>query len=55
MVYFNPNQNSKIQDKARLNKKIIETLLNELFILNNQDKNKETIRPNAQDIGISVA
>ena len=24
---FNPNENSKIQDKARLNKRTIETLL----------------------------
>ena len=28
---FNPNKNSKIQDKKRLNKRTIETLLNELF------------------------
>ena len=28
---FNPNENSKIQDKKRLNKRTIETLLNELF------------------------
>ena len=39
--FFNPNKNSKIQDKARLNKKTIETLLNELFVLDNQDKNEE--------------
>ena len=30
---FNPNKKSKIQDKAKLNKKAIETLLNELFVL----------------------
>ena len=50
-----PNENSKIQGKAKLNNKAIETLLNELFFLNNQDKNEETIRQYAQDIGISVA
>ena len=32
---FNPNKNSKIQDKRQLNKKAIETLLNELFVLDN--------------------
>ena len=36
---FNPNDISKIQGKARLNKKTIETLLNEPFALDNQDKN----------------
>ena len=51
---FNPNKNSKIQNKARLNKKTIETLLNELFVLDDQDKNEETIRQYAQNMGISV-
>ena len=50
---FNPDENSKIQDKTKLNKKTIETLLNELFVLNNQDKNDQTIRQYAQDIGIN--
>ena len=36
---FNPKKYRKVQDKARLNKKTIETLLNELFVLDNQDKN----------------
>ena len=40
---FNPNENSKIQNKARLNKKTIETLLNELFILDDQETNEATI------------
>ena len=40
---FNPNENSKIQDKARLNKRTIETLLNELFVLDNQETNEATI------------
>ena len=51
---FNPNENSKIQDKAKLNKKTIETLLNELFLLDDQDKNEEAIRQYAQNMGISV-
>ena len=32
---FNPDENSKIQNKARLNKNVIKTLLNELFVLDN--------------------
>ena len=40
---FNPNKKSKIQDKAKLNKKAIETLLNELFVLHDQEENKATI------------
>ena len=51
---FNPNENSKVQDKAKLKKKTIETLLNELFVLDVQDKNEETIRQYAQNISISV-
>ena len=50
---FNPNEISKIQDKAKLNKKTIETLLNELFVLDNQDKNEETIRKYTPNIDIS--
>ena len=52
---FNPDENSKIQDKTKLNKKTIEILLNEIFVLHNQDKIEETITWYAQDIGISVA
>ena len=40
---FHPNENSKIQDKAKLNKKTIETLLNRLFVLDDQEKNEEKI------------
>ena len=40
---FNPDENSKIQDKTKLNKKKIEILLNEIFVLHNQDKIEETI------------
>ena len=40
---FNPNENSKIQNKARLNKKTIETLLNELFVPDDQETNEATI------------
>ena len=51
---FHPNENSKIQDNAKLNKKTIETLLNELFVFNNQDKNEENIKQYTQNMGISV-
>ena len=52
--FFNPDENSKIQDKTKLNKKTIETLLNEIFVLDNQNKNEQTIRQDAQDIGINI-
>ena len=51
---FNPNENSKIQDKARLNKRTIETLLNELFVLDNQETNEATIRQYANENNISL-
>ena len=46
---LNPNENSKTQDQPRLNKKTIETLLNELFGLNNQETNDAAIRQYASD------
>ena len=51
---FNLNKNSKIQDEAKLNKKTIETLLNELFVLDNQDKNEELMRLYATNNNISM-
>ena len=51
---FNPNENSKIQDKAKLNKKTIETLLNELFVLENQNKNKVLMRQYTANNNISM-
>ena len=51
---FNLNENSKIQAKARLNKKTIKTLLNELFVLDNQDKKEELTRQYAADNNISM-
>ena len=38
---FNPNKNSKIQDKSRLKKRTIETLLNELFVLDDQEQMRQ--------------
>ena len=51
---FNPQENSKVQDKAKLNKKTIETLLNELFVLDDQEKNEVTLRQYALDNNISI-
>ena len=51
---FKPNESSKIQDKARLNKRTIETLLKELFALENQGKNEEIMRQYAIDNVITV-
>ena len=41
---FNPDESSKIQSKKRHNKKTIETLLNKLFVLDNQETNEATIK-----------
>ena len=51
---FNPDKNSKMQNKKRLNKKTIETLLNELFVLDDQGKNEATVRQNANEHNITV-
>ena len=52
---FNPDKNSKIQNKKQLNKKTIETLLNKLFVLDDQETNKATIRQYANEKNITVA
>ena len=51
---FNPNENSKIQDKKQLNKRTIETLLNELFVLDDQDTNETTIQQYANENNLSI-
>ena len=51
---FNPDENSKIQDKTNLNQKIIETLFNEIFVLEYQNKNEQTIREYGQSIGLNL-
>ena len=43
-----------MQNQKRLNKRTIETLLNELFILDNQDANETTIRQYADENNISI-
>ena len=47
-IYFydnllNPDKHSKIQNKTKLNKKTIKILLNELFVLDNQEQNETVI------------
>ena len=49
---FNPDENSKIQNKKRLNKKTKETLLKKLFVLD-QDKNEATVRQYANEHNIT--
>ena len=51
---FNPDRDSKIQNKKRLNKKTIEILLNELFMLDNQQQNEATIDGCANEHNITV-
>ena len=51
---FNPNENSKIQDKKRLNKRRIETLLDKLFVLDDQNTNETTIQQYANENNISI-
>ena len=36
-----------MQDKKPINKKIIEILLNKMFVLDNQETNEEIIKQNA--------
>ena len=43
-----------MQDKARLGKGTIETLLNELFVLDNQETNETVIRQYAEIKNITV-
>ena len=51
---FNPNENSKIQNIARFNKRTIETLMNERFVLDDQETNEARIRKYANDNNISI-
>ena len=51
---FNPDENSKIQNNSRLNRKTVEILLNKLFILNDQNNNEKKMRQYADEIGITI-
>ena len=52
IYFYNPNKNIKIQNKKRLNKRTIESLLNELFTLDDQDRNEATIQQHADENNI---
>ena len=51
---FSPDENSKIQDNTKLTKKTVETLLNELFNLDNQDSNKQKMEQYATEIEVAI-
>ena len=52
---FNPNEKSKIQDQAKLTKKTVETLLNELFSLEDQVANETKMEQYADEIGVKIS
>ena len=51
---FNTDENSERQNKMRLNKRTIEILLDELLVLDDQEKNEETIKKYAIKYNITV-
>ena len=51
---FDPDENSKIQGNTKLNKKTVETLLNELFTLNDYDKNEQKLLEYTDSIGVTI-
>ena len=51
---FNPDENSKIQNSTKLTRKTVETTLNELFVLDNQDANEQKMREYTNDLGITI-
>ena len=52
--FFNPNENSKIQNKAKLNKKTIEIFFNKLFTLDDQQQNEKIITDYAKNTDIII-
>ena len=50
---FNPKENSKIQGEIKLNKKTVETLLNEIFSLDDKE-NEIKMEEYANHQGIKV-
>ena len=51
---FNPNENSKIQGNTKLTKRTIETLLIELFSLDNQNSNEQKREQYTTEIGVTI-
>ena len=52
---FSPNENSKIQDNTKLDKKTVETLLNELFTLDEHEENEQKMLEYADGIGVTIS
>ena len=52
---FNSNEKSKIQDQAKLTKKTVETLLNELFLLDDQIANEMKMEGYADEIDVKLS
>ena len=50
---FNPKENSKIQGSAKLNKKTVETLLNEIFSLDGKE-NETKMEEYANNLEINI-
>ena len=50
---FNPEENSKIQGNAKLNKKTVETLLNEIFSLDDKE-NEIKMEEYANNLEINI-
>ena len=51
---LNPNENSKIQGNTKLTKRTIETLLIELFSLDNQNSNEQKREQYTTEIGVTI-
>ena len=51
---FNPSENSKIQGNTKLTKRTIETLLIELFSLDNQNSNEQKREQYTTEIGVTI-
>ena len=51
---FNPDKNSKIQNETKLKKSTVETLLNELFSLDDKENEIKMIEY-ADELGIEIS
>ena len=51
---FNPDKNSKIQNESKLKKATVETLLNELFSLDDRE-NEIKMEEYADELGVKIS
>ena len=51
---FNPDKNSAIQENSKLKKTIVETLLNELFSLDDRE-NEIKMEEYADELGVKIS